>query len=327
MLARSALETGSAIKSIVKKLNIAKIIDQFGWAYYFLDKEQKKYSRHNIIIQKYDQICLNNIDILYIHSPDISPETKNILPMLSKERKIKTIGAYGAHLPHLYPNIVDVISTISPTIYDYAKKNYIKKPVLFLPEFVDDNFFKPNKVKHSDFKVGFAGRLTAVKRPHILDTLKYPVIKRSEWGSEYFVENRPHDSMVDFYNSIDVLVLTSMSEAMPRVVLEAMACGIPVIATRVGSIPLMIENSWIVDVVPEEETIKQINQKLELLEKNPSLREQIGNSNRKRIEKHLSWRNNINIWDTTFDLIYKGNYGVAERISNQTMQRLKSFLL
>jgi glycosyltransferase involved in cell wall biosynthesis len=42
-------------------------------------------------------------------------------------------------------------------------------------------------------------------------------------------------SVNEYYPRLDVVVLTSVSEAMPLTVLEAMACGIPVVATRVGA--------------------------------------------------------------------------------------------
>lgn len=44
----------------------------------------------------------------------------------------------------------------------------------------------------------------------------------------------PKDAMPDFYNALDILVCTSISEGTPNPILEAMASGVPVISTDVG---------------------------------------------------------------------------------------------
>lgn len=43
-----------------------------------------------------------------------------------------------------------------------------------------------------------------------------------------------------YYQSADVLLMTSDWEGTPNVILEAMACGLPVVATRVGGIPEIV---------------------------------------------------------------------------------------
>jgi glycosyltransferase involved in cell wall biosynthesis len=47
----------------------------------------------------------------------------------------------------------------------------------------------------------------------------------------------PHVAMPDYYASIDVLLCASKIEGTPNPVLEAMACGVPVISTDVGIVP------------------------------------------------------------------------------------------
>lgn len=50
----------------------------------------------------------------------------------------------------------------------------------------------------------------------------------------------PHEQMPDCYRAADALVLASAREGMPNVVLESLACGTPVVATRVGGIPEVV---------------------------------------------------------------------------------------
>jgi glycosyltransferase involved in cell wall biosynthesis len=48
---------------------------------------------------------------------------------------------------------------------------------------------------------------------------------------------RPREEMPGYYNTIDVLLCASAMEGTPNPVLEAMACGVPVISTDVGVVP------------------------------------------------------------------------------------------
>lgn len=50
----------------------------------------------------------------------------------------------------------------------------------------------------------------------------------------HFLGRRPHAEVALWLNAADCLCLTSRSEGMPNAVIEALACGVPVVATDVG---------------------------------------------------------------------------------------------
>lgn len=62
-------------------------------------------------------------------------------------------------------------------------------------------------------------------------------------GRVRFTGALPHAKLVEYYRAADVMVLASASEGMPNVVLEALACGTPVVATAVGGIPEILDRS------------------------------------------------------------------------------------
>ncbi|HBZ56467.1 MAG TPA: glycosyltransferase family 1 protein [Syntrophobacteraceae bacterium] len=65
-----------------------------------------------------------------------------------------------------------------------------------------------------------------------------------------FAGRKNHDELADYYRAADVLVLPSHYESFGLVVLEALACGLPVVAMRVGVVEDVIRNGlngWIVE--------------------------------------------------------------------------------
>src|SRR4029079_13229107 len=47
----------------------------------------------------------------------------------------------------------------------------------------------------------------------------------------------PHAKLADYYRAADLTVLPSLSEGVPNVLMESIACGTPFVASNVGGIP------------------------------------------------------------------------------------------
>lgn len=89
------------------------------------------------------------------------------------------------------------------------------------------------------------------------------------------------------YRAFDVLVLPSLVEASPLVVLEAMAAGTPVIATRVGAIPDVLDNGRCGYIVPTGNAPVLAERMAEVLA-DPVAQQRIRSAAATRVAEHYS---------------------------------------
>ena len=98
--------------------------------------------------------------------------------------------------------------------------------------------------------------------------------------------------MADVIAALDIVVLVSGAEACGRVILEAMACAKPMVATDSGGTPEIVKDSetgFLVRPKHPEELADKIGQ----LIKNPGLARKMGQEGRKRIEADFKIENNV----------------------------------
>lgn len=63
----------------------------------------------------------------------------------------------------------------------------------------------------------------------------------------------PHGQLRHWFNAADLFCLASEIEGTPNVILESLSCGTPVVATKVGGIPEMINSDALGLLVPRDE--------------------------------------------------------------------------
>lgn len=80
-----------------------------------------------------------------------------------------------------------------------------------------------------------------------------------------FHQRQKHAELVVWFNACDVFCLPSLNEGCPNVVLEALACNTPVVATDVGAIPQMIIHEDQGRSVPTMDSLKLSKAILEVL--------------------------------------------------------------
>ncbi len=103
-----------------------------------------------------------------------------------------------------------------------------------------------------------------------------------------FIGKVGNEKVLEYMATSDVLVLPSLSEGFPVTMLEAMACGLPIVATKIGGIPEIVkngENGFLV----EPQNTREISEKILAFLENDELRGRISQNNVRDVKKY-SWK-------------------------------------
>jgi len=186
-------------------------------------------------------------------------------------------------------------------------------PIDVIPQFgVDTEVFVPRNVKKSAFTIGYVGRLVKEKGPDLL--LQAVARIDGQWRLEIVGSGPLRESlaaMVDrlglrdrvifrpwlpsaqlpaLYPSFDAVVLPSRSkpnwkEQFGRVLIEAMACGVPVVGSTCGEIPNLVGDAGL--IFPEGD-IPALQSHLSRLMQDVDLRRDLAERGRERVLRHYT---------------------------------------
>jgi glycosyltransferase involved in cell wall biosynthesis len=125
---------------------------------------------------------------------------------------------------------------------------------------------------------------------------------RDELGLEdrvEFVGPVGHDELPGYYRESDVFVMASRSEGIPVVLMEAMACGLPVVATDITGIPELVEHGKSGLLVPPGDPDRLARAVAELAASAEKRRE-YGNAGRRRVRERFDVREGARRLDRLF---------------------------
>ncbi len=107
-------------------------------------------------------------------------------------------------------------------------------------------------------------------------------------GRVIFTDAVPKSELPKYYVAGDVFVLPSIYEAMGMVLVEAMACGKPLIGSRVGGIPEIIRE-WENGLLFKPKDHRDLAEKILTLMNDEILRAKMGRNGRRIAENGYSW--------------------------------------
>jgi glycosyltransferase involved in cell wall biosynthesis len=204
------------------------------------------------------------------------------------------------------------------------------KPMSVINNGVDTSFFSPLKIERersNTIKLLYVGRLSSQKGlkdlvfavDHLLSSKKINIecIIVGDGPLKYNLQRLIADLKLrryfrftghisskarlrSFYQDSDIFLLPSYYEGCPTVLLEAMSCGLPCIATNVGGIPEVIQNG-INGYTISANSPQELSDRILQLVLDENLRRTFGINARSFIIKHYDW----NIIISNLEMVYK----------------------
>ena len=105
-----------------------------------------------------------------------------------------------------------------------------------------------------------------------------------------FLGWQSRDELIQCYKQSNLFLFPSRHEGMPNAVLEAMASGLPVIASRIsGNEELVVDEQT--GLLVESENVDSLGAALQTLMNDPARGQQMGIIARRRVEEFFGWEN------------------------------------
>jgi glycosyltransferase involved in cell wall biosynthesis len=236
---------------------------------------------------------------------------------------------------------LDAVVTVSRAIGDAADAiARPKRPITVVPNGADAEVFLPRDPVEARRRLGipeggpvvsYVGKLVPRKgvdtliesmgvlaareggAPHLVMAGIGPMRESLEQrASELGVADRitwlgkvPHDDVGWVMSTGDVFILPSLSEGLPTVVCEAMACGLPVVATAVDGTPEIVDEPA-TGLLVQPHDIDGIAAALSRLLDDPALRAQMGAEALRRSAADYTWAANARRMEDVYSAVTRG---------------------
>jgi glycosyltransferase involved in cell wall biosynthesis len=141
------------------------------------------------------------------------------------------------------------------------------------------------------------------------------VLDEANVGHLAWLGGERHD-VPDILRSLDCFVLPSRSEGICNTILEAMATGLPIVATGVGGNPELVVDGQSGTIVPPADSVALARAFLRYFEQ-PTLARQHGSAARHRAERHFSLESMVDAYDGLYwRLLYGSRIGREQALQS-----------
>jgi glycosyltransferase involved in cell wall biosynthesis len=279
-------------------------------------KDMKKYQPQFIVIDSspYSLLALEVAIIRKMYFP------KAKLILHSSQNIYKSFPfPFNRIEKYLYKQ-ADALFARTEEIKDVSLKKECVCPIHIIPHGIDTQKFSPIKealedvaLKEDCFHIGYVGSLVHQKGIHVLiksisdidipfklsiigdgpmkSSLKLQASVSANASRINFIDSIPNAKLPKMLSKFDVLILPSLTldylkEQFGRILVEALACGIPVIGSNSGAIPEVIGDCGI---IVDEGNVQQLQTAIINLRADEKFLKQLSMAARKRALKYYSW--------------------------------------
>ena len=200
----------------------------------------------------------------------------------------------------------DAITAVSQFTADIVKRDLgVQHSIHIIHNGVDEKMFTPRrtrKLEDTKIRVFFSGNLTERKGAGwltaIADKLQPQVVIHYTQGLRTRlslpahpnlrpVGSVPFEQMPRRYQQMDVLLMPTVREGLSLAVLEAMACGLPVVTSNCSSLPEQIDEGLGGFLCPVGD-VNMFAERLNYLADSPKVRKNMGQYNREKLERQFT---------------------------------------
>jgi len=277
---------------------------------------------HGIFVQKLLKSVEHGLDIVHVHLPCMHPFYTS-LPVIVTVHTLARVGMTSGRVYYSLKSAVnsnfvfpvdhrmlsraDLVTSVSYVVAEELRKLH-RCEAEVIGNGVDTKFFTPKESNDGSQYVLFSGRLIVEKglldlvecakyvceaHPSVSfvlagsgpleDSLRKLIQRKGLQRNFLLLGEVNRNDLLKYYQNSTIFVLPSYYESFPNTVLEAMACAIPVVATKVCDMPRIVKDGENGFLVPPRDPLALSQAILKLL-KDETLRRRMGKACRKKVE-------------------------------------------